>query len=157
VPHQRQFCAFCQAFLLVTDPSLLRRQTLAPAITTTSTTTPTTTTTTEPVDQGPVGQPAPTGAATPTIFTYTTTDANGVTTAVIDTFTPSFIQSAQSPVLSTGTILDYSQWLSIVGTNTNNAQAAQATSGQLPLLPSGWYGVLGAAASCVVSGAWLVF
>jgi hypothetical protein len=104
-----------------------------------------------------VGQPAATGVQTPTVYTYTTTNANGVTTAVIDTFTPTFYQSAQSSPLSTGTILDYSQWLSIIGTNTNNAQAAQeTTSGQLALLPGTWHGALGAALWGVISGAWLV-
>jgi hypothetical protein len=44
----------------------------------------------------------------------------------------------------------------MIGTNTNNAQATQARSGQLPLLPSAWYRVLGAAVSVVLSGVWLV-
>lgn len=134
-------------------PDYFRRQTLPAVPTTTSTTAATTTTT---LGQGPVGQPAPTGAQSPTVYTYTTTDANGVTTAVIDTFTPTFFQSTHSPVLSTGTILDYSSWLSMVGTNTGNAQATQATGGQLSMLPSAWRGVLGAAVSCIFGAAWLV-
>lgn len=44
----------------------------------------------------------------------------------------------------------------MIGTNTVPA-AAQATNGQITLLPSVLYGVLGAAVSCVFSGAWLVF
>jgi len=138
-------------------PTTTTLQTLTAAVTTTSTPTTAlaTTATTTAVQQGPVGQPAATGVQTPTVYTYTTVNANGVTTAIIDTFTPTFYQSAQSPVLSSGTVLDYSSWLSMIGTNTGNAQAAQATSGQLPLLPAAWYGVLGAV-SGVLGGAWLV-
>lgn len=44
----------------------------------------------------------------------------------------------------------------MVGTNTDNAQAAQSTGGQLPLLHNGWYGVLGATVACVFGGAWQV-
>ena len=78
-----------------------------------------------------------------------------MTTAIIDTFTPTFYTAQQSPATISGTVLDYSQWLSMIGTNT--VPAAQATGGQITLLPSALYGVLGAAVSCVLSGAWLVF
>lgn len=78
-----------------------------------------------------------------------------MTTAIIDTFTPTFFTAQQSPATISGTVLDYSQWLSMIGTNT--VPAAQATGGQITLLPSALYGVLGAAVSCVLSGAWLVF
>jgi hypothetical protein len=90
---------------------------------TTTGTTPTTTntrTTTTPNQQGPVvGQPGttPVTPGGPTPYTYTTTDANGDYVTVLATFTPSFTTIPVSPT-GTGTILQYSEWLSQIGTNT---------------------------------------
>lgn len=102
-------------------------------------------------------QPAPTatGAGTPTVYTYTTTDAAGATTAIIDTFTPTYYQSEVSPTPWTGTILNYSSWLAMIGTNTAPAGAA-AVSGGLPVISKGWYGFAIAALSGIMGGAWLV-
>ncbi|KII93919.1 hypothetical protein PLICRDRAFT_171621 [Plicaturopsis crispa FD-325 SS-3] len=94
-----------------------------------STSTPTTTTaaTEQPVvNAGPVGQPAATTGTGVTIYTYTTTDANGVTTAVVDTFTPTYPPTVAVTPTGTGTVLPYSQWLSMVGTNTVAANAVSA-------------------------------
>ncbi|KAJ3476138.1 hypothetical protein NLI96_g11370 [Meripilus lineatus] len=71
------------------------------------------------VQQGPVGQPAPTLQQAPsTVYTYTTTDANGNTVAIVDTYTPSFPSSRPPVRITSGSILPYSEWLSLVGTNT---------------------------------------
>ncbi|OBZ72234.1 hypothetical protein A0H81_07446 [Grifola frondosa] len=82
----------------------------------TLTSTTSTTTTTPDVQGGPVGQPAVTSAG-PTVYVYTTTDAVGDTIDVTATFTATFQTSVFTPQ-STGTILQYSQWLSMVGSNT---------------------------------------
>ncbi|KAJ8462274.1 hypothetical protein ONZ45_g17995 [Pleurotus djamor] len=91
-----------------------------PTTATTPPTTPTTTTTTPalttvtppPQQQGPVGQPGPTGApGAVTPFTYTTV-INGVTIQTTDVFTPTAPATTPSTAPATGTILDYSQWLS---------------------------------------------
>ena len=102
-------------------------------------TTPLTTPTT-PVDvpdttvvQGPVGQPLPTVSGVPTVYHYTTTDANGQTTVIRDTFTPSFPPSTNPPPpTASGTILPYSSWLSIIGTNTIPPSNAALPAWQLP-------------------------
>lgn len=106
--------------------------------------------------QGPVGQPAPTGVATATVYTYTTTDANGVTTGIVDTFTPTYYQSQQSPTPTTGTILNYSSWLSMVGTNTAASSSQQASGATIKYMSGGSYGVLLAVLSSIVGGTWMV-
>ncbi|KAI0322143.1 hypothetical protein OF83DRAFT_17632 [Amylostereum chailletii] len=107
-------------------------QTITAASTTTPTVTPITTSTSttttsaaapaaDPGQQGPVGQPAATSNAEvggPTPFTYTTTDAQGNVIQVEATFTPSFPQTQQPNPATTGTILAYSDWLGLVGTQT---------------------------------------
>ncbi|KAF9452330.1 hypothetical protein P691DRAFT_772325 [Macrolepiota fuliginosa MF-IS2] len=90
--------------------------TTTPAAATTATTATTPAAPAAPPAQGPVGQPDPTpgaaGGVTP--FTYTTV-VNGVTTAIADNFTPT--NPATTPVTptGTGTVWDYSQWLSSFG------------------------------------------
>lgn len=84
--------------------------------------------------QGPVGQPAATpltpGGATP--YTYTTTDANGNTVIGTATFTPSFpAVTPYTPTVS-GTVLGYSQWLSIVGNNTSGLDRPVASQAANP-------------------------
>lgn len=54
----------------------------------------------------------------------------------------------------TGTILDYSSWLGIVGTNT--ALQSQVSSARLTWLSGGWYGLLAAVMTSIFSGVWLV-
>ena len=103
------------------------------ATTTTPTSTNTRATTTTPVQQGPVGQPAstPETPGGPTPYTYTTTDANGDYTAVVATFIPTFPATTPYTPTSTGTILQYSEWLSQIGTNTgdlNEPVASQAAN-----------------------------
>lgn len=73
--------------------------------------------TTSTPDQGPVGQPGTT-ADGPTIFSYTTTDAAGGVEVVTATFTPTYQPPNPVTPTMTGTVLSYSDWLSIIGTNT---------------------------------------
>ncbi|KAF5359260.1 hypothetical protein D9756_003232 [Leucocoprinus leucothites] len=76
-----------------------------------------------PAVQGPVAEPAPTpqGAGGVTPYTYITV-INGVTTTVADNFTPTNPASTPVTPTGTGTIWDYSQYMSVFG-------APQATSG----------------------------
>ncbi|KAI9056803.1 hypothetical protein FKP32DRAFT_1598694 [Trametes sanguinea] len=106
------------------------------------------------VQQGPVGQPQPTvdnGAAT--VYTYTTTDALGNPTAVVDTFTPTFLTTSTWLSAPAGTILDYSSWRSEVGTNT----VAPSISGARVRwkVESGWLGIVASLFAGVAGGAWL--
>jgi len=78
----------------------------------------TSTSTTPDVQQGPVGLPAPTIPGQQTVYRYTTIDAAGDTTVITATFTPSFPPTQTPTPSTTGSILDYSSWLSLVGTNT---------------------------------------
>ncbi|KAL9714279.1 hypothetical protein Ac2012v2_002592 [Leucoagaricus gongylophorus] len=89
---------------------------------TTSTTTPPVAA--APIAQGPVAQPAPTpqGAGGVTPYTYTTV-INGVTTAVADNFTPTNPATTPYTPTRTGTIWNYSQYMSIFG------PPSQTTSG----------------------------
>ncbi|KAI5116384.1 hypothetical protein M0805_005881 [Coniferiporia weirii] len=113
------------------------------------------TTTTTPLNQGPVAQPAATETGE-TIFTYTTTDANGDTTAIVDTFTPSFVEGTTLPPQTyTGTVLDYSSWLSLVGTNTVAADAS-TNSARAGRVSRGACGAGAALLAGVLGGAWLV-
>jgi len=92
------------------------------AATTAPTTSPTATAATTATQvQGPVGQPAtaPVSPGGPTPYTYTTTDANGNTVIATATFTPSFPATTPYTPTSTGTVLGYSQWLSMIGNNTS--------------------------------------
>ncbi|KAH7341648.1 hypothetical protein B0J17DRAFT_647396 [Rhizoctonia solani] len=63
-----------------------------------------------------VGQPEPTGGeAGPTIYTYTTVDANGNTQILVDTYTPTYDVTTVPFSPSAGTILPYDQYTSIYG------------------------------------------
>ncbi|KAL0563902.1 hypothetical protein V5O48_018155 [Marasmius crinis-equi] len=108
--------------------------------------------------QGPVGQPAATGTPfAPIPYQYTTV-VNGQTSVLQDVFTPSlgFPHTTVLPqVPSTGTILDYSSWLSQYGATNTNAAA-------IPLrMPSnGWTIISMLVAStmvCWMSGLLLLF
>ena len=82
----------------------------------------------DPGEQGPVGQPAATtddGGATP--FTYTTTDAEGNTIQVVATFTPTFPATTPFTPSHTGTILAYTDWLKVAGTQTRAFSGSGAT------------------------------
>ncbi|KAJ3513099.1 hypothetical protein NLJ89_g3141 [Agrocybe chaxingu] len=83
-----------------------------------TTPTPTPTTTTPDVGQGPVGAPVSrTGTpGAPTPYTYTTV-VNGVTTAIAAIFTPTTPATVSVSIPASGTILDYTEWLSMVGVN----------------------------------------
>ncbi|TCD65558.1 hypothetical protein EIP91_002522 [Steccherinum ochraceum] len=120
----------------------------APAAATTATTT------TPEGQQGPVGQPPVTsGPAPPTVYQYTTTDANGNTVAIQDTFTPTFGPTQPPSAPASGTILSFSQWLSQIGTNT-----PQALNDASPRwhLSSGWLAITSGLVSCFLGGVYLV-
>ena len=138
-------------FLLEGRPlNFLQRQTLS---TTSSTVTPITLPT-EPY-QGPVGQPGPAPSGAPIVYQYTTTDSNGQTTVIIDTFTPSFAPTGSAPLPSdSGTILNYSSWLSIIGTNTVPPSNSAVARWKIPIQAS-----LGIATSIlgVFTGALIIF
>ncbi|KAF9223597.1 hypothetical protein BS17DRAFT_817236 [Gyrodon lividus] len=111
-------------------------------------------TSTTPGQVGPVGQPAsqpPAGGPTP--YTYTTTNANGETVAVEGIFTPTGPATVLPPATTTGTILNYSQWQSMVGTNTQPANAANRVS--TPITTS-WYYLAATTFAGLAGGAWLV-
>jgi len=113
-----------------------------------------TTTSTTPIQIGPVGQPASQPAAGgPTPYTYTTTDANGKTVALVGTFTPTGPATVLPIPTTTGTVLNYSQWQSMVGTNTIPANAASRISTPIT---TGWYYFVATTFTGLVGGAWLV-
>ncbi|EUC54656.1 hypothetical protein RSOL_064060 [Rhizoctonia solani AG-3 Rhs1AP] len=65
-----------------------------------------------------VGQPEPTtGEAGPTIYTYTTVDANGNTQTGIDTYTPTYDVTSVVHSVPAGTVIPYSQYTSMYGGN----------------------------------------
>ncbi|KAL0954705.1 hypothetical protein HGRIS_003654 [Hohenbuehelia grisea] len=91
----------------------------------------------EPEHLGPVGQPptttAPVGGPTP--YTYTT-EINGVLTAVTDIFTPTTPATISTSPTATGTIWQYSQWLSVYGAVSNSqSNAASALAPKLWICP----------------------
>ncbi|KZT19225.1 hypothetical protein NEOLEDRAFT_1142324 [Neolentinus lepideus HHB14362 ss-1] len=110
-----------------TTPTTTAPTTTAPTTTTPLVqTTPTTTTTTTPPMV--VGQPGATPGTGAIPYQYTTTNAAGATIVVQDTFTPSFALITSVAPTSTGSVLDYSQWLSSVGTNTVAAHSISSAS-----------------------------
>ena len=113
------------------------------------------TTTTQ--NQGPVAQPAATETGQ-TTYVYTTTDADGDTTVIQAIFTPSFIESTVLPSETfTGTVLGYSQWLSIIGTNTVAANDVASGAGSIGIFRERWPWTAAAGALIgAVGGAWLV-
>lgn len=115
-------------------------QTPSTAATTAPTTSPTATaTTTAGQVQGPVGQPAstPLTPGGPTPYTYTTTDANGNTVISTATFTPSFPATTPYTPSGTGTVLGYSQWLSMIGNNTSGLNQPIASQAPNPASRAG--------------------
>ncbi|KAG6369398.1 hypothetical protein JVT61DRAFT_6444 [Boletus reticuloceps] len=104
---------------------------------------------------GPVGQPGTTPVAPggPTPYQYTTTDANGNQVVLQGVFTPTGPQSVLPAATTTGTVLPYSQWLSMIGTYTAPASAARRVS--MPVA-TGWYYFAATAFAGLVGGAWLI-
>ncbi|THH07742.1 hypothetical protein EW146_g9221 [Bondarzewia mesenterica] len=141
------------------DPTTIILQTLAPgqitssisatsatlatsatsAITSTaSTSTTSLTTRTTSQQQGPVAQPASTTVAQgDTPYVYTTTDANGDYTSVSAIFTPAFPATQVPTYTTTGSILDYSQWLSMIGTAASGLNDPVASQGAALPRPGG--------------------
>ncbi|KAJ7346843.1 hypothetical protein DFH08DRAFT_869534 [Mycena albidolilacea] len=106
--------------------------------------------------QGPVGQPGATGTpGAPTPFTYTTTDANGETTAVIATFTPSFATTVIPAQTFQATVLDYSAYTASYVTG-QAAQAAQQQQNGALSRTGVWWGPCVSALVGVVGGAVLL-
>jgi len=103
--------------------------------------------------QGPVGAPGATGGAgLPTPFTYTTTDANGDTRAVVATFTPSFAGTVIPSETFQATVLDYTAYTASYAT----AQQAAANSNGA-LRNGGWWGLgLSGLISAAAGGAFLL-
>ncbi|KAJ3562706.1 hypothetical protein NP233_g9407 [Leucocoprinus birnbaumii] len=90
---------------------------------TATTATTTTTPAAAPIAQGPVAEPAPTpqGAGGATPYTYTTI-INGVASVVVDNFTPTNPATTPVTATGTGTVWDFSQYMSVYG-------GPQATAG----------------------------
>ena len=151
---------------MTNDSFFTHRQTL-----TTTSTTPTTTTT-QQGNQGPVSQPQ-TAAAGQTVYTYTTTNANGAlnnrsfssfladiftsvgeTEGVVATFTPSFGPTATggSVTAAPGTILNYSSWRGSVGSNT--VAVISAGTARWSVQPR-WANIGVALCASLTGGAWL--
>ena len=131
--------------------ALLNSETLEPEESTTTTTPPTLTTDEQ---RGPVGQPAPTITGQVTSYRYTTTDADGNTVVLSDIFTPSFppTQPPPPPTL-TGSILDFNEWLSVIGTNTVPVLASGAEPWRVP---AGAYKIAAGMVTGIIGGAMLV-
>ncbi|TFK40101.1 hypothetical protein BDQ12DRAFT_680351 [Crucibulum laeve] len=127
----------------VTDTAVEAESSSVTTATTSSTTTSTTSTATTPTgQQGPVGQPGPTTGTPggPTPYTYTTV-VDGVTTAIADTFTPTDIKTTPVTPTASGTILDYSSWLSVYGPPATVA-AAKNGGQKIGGSPYGWPSIL---------------
>ncbi|KAI0084115.1 hypothetical protein BDY19DRAFT_973898 [Irpex rosettiformis] len=106
--------------------------------------------------QGPVGAPAPiNGPVSTYVYTYTTTDAAGTNlpvlmlaaysrflvggfTAIVDTYTATAPASAAFTPTGTGTVLNFSAYLSMIGTNT--VAPDFSASLHLPVPRSLWIG-----------------
>ncbi|EIW57845.1 uncharacterized protein TRAVEDRAFT_72802 [Trametes versicolor FP-101664 SS1] len=132
-------------------------QTLQTLTTTAAATTAVATTATTAADgqQGPVGVPAATSDdAGPTVYTYTTTDAGGDTVAVVDTFTPTFVTTSTWVSAPAGTVLAFSSWQGLVGTNTVAPEVSAASPRWT--LQHKWFGIASSVCAAVAGGAWLV-
>ncbi|OCH94906.1 hypothetical protein OBBRIDRAFT_788909 [Obba rivulosa] len=140
--------------LEVTTTQILETLT-TPALATTPPTTiaPTTAPAVQQVQQGPVGAPPATPAVQePTSYIYTTTDANGNTIALTATFTPTSPAMLTHSTIS-GSIMAYSQWLGLVGTNT----VVPSSNGATPFaLERRWLGMAAGTLAGALGGAWLL-
>ncbi|KAL5526315.1 hypothetical protein ACEPAF_8038 [Sanghuangporus sanghuang] len=126
---------------------------------TTSTRTSTSTSTTTTQNQGPVGQPATTTETSVTTYQYTTTDAAGNTQVLQDVYTPTSHVTTVSALTFAGTIVDYSSWVGLIGTNTAATDLDAVSSAHQPLRllqqKQFWAGAVAVAAG-TLWGAWLV-
>ncbi|KIM64259.1 hypothetical protein SCLCIDRAFT_641071 [Scleroderma citrinum Foug A] len=120
-----------------------------------STQTTKTTTTTTSVAQGVNEQPPaePVSPGGPTPYEYTTTNAAGNPTVVQGIFTPTVPPTVLPSPTTTGTIIDYSSWVAIIGTNTVAANAASHVSLSIA---TGWYCFVVMAVASLASGTWFV-
>lgn len=114
-----------------------------------------TSTSSTPQGGGVVGQPVtptvePYG---PTPFQYTTTNGLGQATVVQGIFTPTAPPTTVPSPTMTGTVLDYSAWLGMIGTNTVPANAASRLSSSIS---AGWYCLVGTILAVFASGAWII-
>ncbi|CUA78555.1 hypothetical protein RSOLAG22IIIB_13219 [Rhizoctonia solani] len=90
-----------------------------------------------------VGQPEPTtGEAGPTIYTYTTVDANGNTQTGVDTYTPTYDVTSVAYSAPAGTIIPYSDYTSVYGGSTAGVNQLNGASRQW----AGAGGLIGVAA-----------
>ena len=107
------------------------------------------------MQQGPVGSlgPTPVEAGLPTPYQYTTTDANGNAEVIQATWTPSFVSlDAPTTTTTTGTILDFSAFMSAIGTNTVPFNAETSVVWRIP----GKFIAIGVGlTACVIGGAFL--
>lgn len=82
----------------------------------------------------------------------------GATIGVVDTFTPIFAPSTPYTPVSTGTVLQYSQWLSMVGgTSAAAAAASELSSGSQSLrLDGSWLFTTTGCLAGIMTGVWVV-
>lgn len=75
------------------------------------------------------------GPAPPTIYSYTTTDADGDTIVVTETFTPTYQPTVYPTSYISATVLAYSDWTSLylkpTGSGASSATAASGASSRL--------------------------
>ena len=88
----------------------------------------------------------------PTPYEYTTTDANGNTVVEQGVFTPTGPQTVLPVPTTTGSVLGYSQWLSMIGTYTAPPSAAR----RMMPVATGWYCFAATTLAGLVGGAWLI-
>ncbi|KAG5639145.1 hypothetical protein H0H81_006404 [Sphagnurus paluster] len=140
--------AHAQTFTVVNAQTLTTASTTSLTTSSTSTTAPVTVTP-PPVPEGPVGQPQATsfspGGVTP--YTYTTV-VDGVTSVLVDNFTPTNPATQPITVGASGTILDYSSWLSQYGAQTTGKSGSGARAASV----AGWQGVFLSGALAVFGG-----
>ncbi|KAG9092403.1 hypothetical protein FRC07_011676 [Ceratobasidium sp. 392] len=122
--------------------------TSAPAVPT-SAAAPTATTSTPRV----VGAPGPTGGDPgPTTYRYTTTDANGATTVIIDTYTPSYGVITSTPIPSAGSIMPYDQYTSLYGGGSGGTGGKGLGSSAVRQYTAVGTGVTAAVVMCILGG-----
>jgi len=99
-----------------------------------------------------VGQPDPTtGVAGPTTYRYTTTDMNGQTIVLTDTYTPTYNVGTVSTPVVPGTIIPYDQYTSMYGGGSGSGSGSGRTpSGAVRQFAS--FGVSASAIICVLGG-----
>lgn len=91
-------------------------------------------------------------------YAYVTTNQQGQVMTVTDVFTPSFPKADTPPTLSTGSVLQYTDWLTMVGTNTVPPKQAARNAGstRTASFASTWLGTCFVAVGGMACGMWLV-